>query len=680
MEIKKTQCGICVISCGLNAYIDNGKLIKVEGAKDCPINRGHICPKAEAATEIVYHPDRLKYPIKRDGLARKRISWDEALDTITEKLNTVKDKFGAKSVVIHTGSGLSLNGSNAVARRFSFLYGTPNYAGNGSYCAAPRDLGVLYTYGIGKNRLPPDFRNSRCIMMWGANVCSSYPPRAQDVAYAKEQGAKVIVIDPRLTKSGELASIHVQIRPGTDGALALGMLNVILTEGLYNKEFVEKWTVGFEELVEFVKEYPPEKVERITWVPAEIVEEIARSYATIKPACTLLGHGLDLHTNAVQNVRAIALLPAVTGNIDIPGGNVRRGGAFELYRTASLNDITLYDKLPPGQQSVGEKYPLFLAPKREIKLLDLPDQILTEKPYPIKVLIINGGNPMTQWPNTSKVKRALEKLELLVVMDIFMTQTAKLAHIVLPAASCFEKTELRMGLSLMKKVIEPLYECKSDYEFWVELARKMGYEKYFPWKTVEEYNELHLESTGITLQALEQGVVPLKHDTIEFGTPSGKIEIYSETFFKNGHDPLAAFNEPKPGINKEVLVKEYPLTLIAGGRMLEYIHSRYRSVPSLQKRVPEPYIEINSETAESLGITGSKKVLVETSKGKILITPKITEKIHPKVVFIPDSGDDDSWAGAGVNYLTEDEVSDPISGDPPLHSMCCKVSAVATSN
>jgi len=435
--------------------------------------------------------------------------------------------------------------------------------------------------------------------------------------------------------------------------------------------------------VALVKKYPPEKVEEITWVPAQRVEEIARTYATNNPACILLGHGLDLHTNGVQNVRAIALLPAITGNVDVPGGNVRRGNAFEFYDITTLNDITLYEKLPPDQETIGDKYPLYLAPKREAQLLHLTEQILTGKPYPIKALIVAGGNPMTQWANTSKVKRALEKLELLVVMDLFMTQTAKLAHIVLPAASCFEKTELRLGISLMKKVIEPLYECKSDHEFWVELAGKMGYGEYFPWESVEDAIELQLESTGISLQDVEKGVVPLKYkrkdERKEFETPSGKIEIYSETFLKNGYDPLPDFKEPKPGpISKEVLAKEYPLILVTGGRMLEYTHSRYRNVPSLRKITPEPYVEIHPETAKNLGITKEEKVLVETPKGKILIRPKITEKIHPKVVFIPDGGDDESWAEAGINFLTEDEVSDPISGDPPMHSMLCKVSKVAT--
>jgi len=227
----------------------------------------------------------------------------------------------------------------------------------------------------------------------------------------------------------------------------------------------------------------------------------------------------------------------------------------------------------------------------------------------------------------------------------------------------------------MKEVIKPLYECKTDYEFWVELARKMGYAKYFPWKTVEDALELQVESTGIRLKDLEEGAVPLKHKWKKFATPSGKIEIYSEKFVEYGQDPLPAFKEPKPGpIAKEDLAKDYPLIMIAGGRMLEYAHSRYRNVSSLHKRIPEPYIEIHPETAKSLGITKDEKVLVETRKGKILVKPEITEKIHPQVVFMPDAGDAGSWAEASINFLTEDEASDPISGDPPMHSMLCRVS------
>jgi len=677
-ELKRTRCGLCPAICGLDAHTEQGKLVKVEGTTDDPISLGYICPKGEAATEIVYHPGRLKFPIRRDGQIRKRISWNEALDSIAGKLKAIEGEFGAKAVAVHTGTAVAMTGTNPLVRRFCSFYGTPNYF-EINFCAAPRDLGVVYTYGVGKNMFPPGLRDSKCIIGWGTNMHESYGNKEQHSDFARSKGAKVIVIDPRLTESAEKADIHIQIRPGTDGTLALGMLNVILTEGLYNKEFVEQWTVGFDKLAELVKEYPPEKVEKITWVPAQTVREIARIYAKNSPASIYLGHGLDLHTNAVQNVRAIMLLPAVTGNVAVPGGNVLIGGSFEPYDTANLKDITLYDRLAADETLMHDRRPLYSIARKEPSTLGILEQMVTGEPYPIKALIVAGGNPMTQWPNTPRVATALESLDLLIVMDLFMTQTAQLAHIVLPAASCFERTELRMGLSLMQKAIEPLYECKTDYEFWVELARRMGYGEYFPWKTVEDFIEFELESSGIKLQDLrEKGVVPLQYKGKRFNTPSGKIEIYSETFLENGYDPLPVFKEPKPSASSgEDLTEEYPLTLIGGSRILEYTHSRYRDVPSLHKRIPEPYVEIHPETAKKLGIMDSKKVLVETPKGKITIKPWITERIHPQVVYIPDGGDAAGWAEARLNFLTEDEVSDPISGDHPSHSMVCRISRIS---
>jgi len=303
---------------------------------------------------------------------------------------------------------------------------------------------------------------------------------------------------------------------------------------------------------------------------------------------------------------------------------------------------------------------------------------MTGKPYPIKALIVAGANPMTQWPNTFGIAKALESLELVVVMDPFMTRTAELAHIALPAATCFEKTQLRQGLSLMQAVIEPLHECKTDFEFWVTLARKTGYEEYFPWKSVEEFMEFELESSGIKLEDFrDKGVVPLQYKGEKFKTPSGKVELYSEAFSDGGYEPLPLFKEPKPSATSgDDLAREYPLSLICGSRMLEYTHSRYRNVPSLNRMVPEPYVQIHPETARKLGVTNNQRVLVETPKGKVLIKPYITEKIHPKVVYIPDGGDTAGWAESGMNFLTEDKVSDPISGDHPSHSMVCRISRI----
>jgi anaerobic selenocysteine-containing dehydrogenase len=676
----KTDCILCVWGCGINAYVEDGRLVKVEGMAGHPLSRGGLCPRGEHLVEYVYSPDRLKYPMQRENGAWKRISWDQALDTIASKLTEIKQKYGAHALATYCGSiGVENIELAAFTQRFRGAYGTPNFISVESNCFRARILARQMTFGryIAEE---PEREKSRCIILWGHNPDNSRWMVGERIREAVAKGTKLIVIDPRripLAKEG----IHLQIRPGTDCALALAMLNVIIAEGLYDSEFVDKYTLGFDKLREHVKHYPPQKVEEITGIPAAEIKNAARIYATAKPASIIQGIcSLDMQINGFQSNRILAILQAVTGNIDAPGGWV----TVPFIRLSDL-------RLPEVEKPIGaDEYPLFhtlwnrVSPYGQAMLF--PEVVLTEKPYPFKALIVVGGNPANTLPDSSKVRKAFEKLELVVAIDPFMTETAELADIVLPACTFLEKsgigyvygvTSTLPYVLLRKRVIEPLWESWPDWKIFTELARRMGYGEYFPWNTEEEVIAHLLEPCQVSLEQLREKPEgefygALGYDTYQkkgFGTPSKKVEIYSETLEQYGHDPLPTHHEPTQSpISSPELAKEYPLILITGARMLPYTHSQLRNVFGLRRLAPEPLVEIHPSTARKFDITDGEMVAVETKAGSIKIKAKVTEDIMPQVVSIPHG-----WAQANVNILSDLDLLEPITGYPERNAVLCRV-------
>ena len=680
MEIIKTDCILCVWGCGINAYVEDGRLVKVEGMTEHPLNQGVLCPRGRQLVDYVYSPDRLRYPMKRVNSGWERISWDEALDTIAGKLQQIKDEYGAHALAIFCGSiGVENNELAAFARRFRGAYGTPNFLSVESNCFRSRILAHQLTFGTFLLEEP---EKAKCIILWGHDPDNSKLPLANKLYQALDKGVKLIVINPKRTSLAK-RGIHVQLRPGTDCALALGMLNVIISEDLYDKEFVDKYTVGFDKLVEHVKQYPPQKVEKITWVPAEDIKGIARIFATTKPASIIQGIcSLDQQINGLQTSRVLALLQVVTGNVDIPGGWVN----VPFPRLGSLH-IKVEEK-PIG----AAEHPLFYSLWGRVspygQTMYFADTALTEKPYPIKALIVTGGNPALTLPDSSKIKKALEKLDFLVVIDLFMTETAEMADIVLPACSFMERSgvgyvyAVTSGMPyiiLRKKLIEPLWECWPDWKFWCELGRKMGYEDLFPWQTDDEMVEHWLKPTGLTIKQLTEqnpeGVFFADkkydmHQKGEFRTPSEKIEIYSETLAEHGYDPLPVHVEPSQSpVSHPELAQKYPLILTTGARILEYTHTQFRNVPQLRQSAPEPIAEIHPETAIKYGVADGDTIAVETRKGQIEIKVRTTEDLAPGVVSIPHG-----WAQANANVLTELEPRDPVTGYTQLKALLCRIS------
>ncbi|MFC2057233.1 molybdopterin-dependent oxidoreductase [Chloroflexota bacterium] len=677
-EIIKTDCIMCINSCGINAYVEDGKLVKVEGMAEHAVTEGVICPRGEALVDYVYSPDRLKYPVKKVDGNWERISWNEALDTIADKLKQVKEKYGARALAVYSGSigteNIELAG---FAQRFRGVYGTPNLLSVEGNCFRSRIMARQMTFGGYPIEEP---WNSKCVIVWGQNMDNSRTTMAAKVYKAIDDGtiSQLIVIDPKRIPMAE-KGIYIQIRPGTDCALMLSMMNVIISEGLYDKEFVGKYTLGFDRLVEHVKQYPPEKVEEITWVPADDIRKIARIFANTRPASIVPGTcSMDQHINGFQNNRALALLQIITGNVDVPGGWV----TVPFIR---LGDLRVTEVSEP----IGaEEYPLFrqfwgrISPYGQQMLF--ADAVLNEEPYPIKALIVNGGNPVLTLPDSERIKEAMLKLDFMVVMDLFMTETAQLADIVLPACSFLERSGVGYvyGVTtcipyalLRKKVIDPIGESWPDWKFWTEIGRRMGYEDFFPWETEEEVIDFFLKTSGLTREQLEKEhpegayYAEKKYQQGKYKTPSGKIEIYSETLRENGYDPLPVHVEPSQSLlSTPELAEKFPLIMSTGARIPQYTHTQLRNVSVLWKEAPEPLAEIHPDTAGKYGIVDGDMMTVETPKGQITLKANTTKDLAPGVVSIPHG-----WAEANVNSLTQLEPRDPVTGYTEMKALLCRI-------
>jgi anaerobic selenocysteine-containing dehydrogenase len=690
MKIINTICQMCRHYCGMHVFVHDGKIVKIEGIKEHPVNKGSLCAKGLAAIQLEYDPKRLKYPMKRVGGRGEgkweRISWDEALDTIASKLKEIKEKYGAHAVAYYRGQAPRWGTNWFHVQRFMNVFGSPNICTHSHLCHVPRQVAHVHTYG----GMPiPDFENTKCIVLWGYNPTrSSTCIHARRILDSKEKGAKLIVIDPRFTEIASKADIHVQLRPGTDGALALGMMNVIINEGLYDREFVEKWTIGFDKLKELVKDYDPKKVEEITWVSANEICNVAKVYATNKPAVIEDGNGLDQHTNVVQTTRAIAILRAITGNLDIPGGNV-------LPVPLRPADITLKEKLPKDVKSISA-HPLFYN-QWFTTTPELLDAVEMGKPYPIRAVIVQGGDPIMSSSNSKKVANILQKLDFLVVHDLFMTATAELADIVLPAATFLESTLVSFYpfaytpsvdiqiIGLVNKVIDPLGDSWPDTKFIFELARRLGYEEYFPWRTIEEALNEELAPMGLTIDKLKEHpegiIIKIEHQKLYkkyeregFKTPSKKVEIYSPTFEQLGYDPLPTYKEPAESpVSRPELATKYPLLCGTCLKLGVFTHTQFRTLPWLNELFPEPFIEIHPQKADELGIKEGDIVVVESPRGSIEVKAKLTEGIDPRVIMISYGWGQPYAHGSNVNLLTDDLQRCPVSAATGNRSILCSL-------
>jgi anaerobic selenocysteine-containing dehydrogenase len=671
----------CHGGCGVKVYVKDGKLLKVEGDEDHPFLQGRLCPRCLALTQYIYHPDRLRYPLKRVGERGEgkwqRISWDEALDTCETRLREIRDKYGAESIVFGQGTGRDSGGPIIF---LAYAYGSPNwtlFGLSGIACFTPR-LAAMHTVE-GDATFPDagqffplrykdsEWKTPKVLISWARNLagsqCTDHYFTGHWVVDMMKRGTELIVIDPVCSWEASRAKLWLQIRPGTDGALAMGMINVIISENLYDKEFVEKWTYGFDKLKERAAQYPLDKVESITWVPREKILQAARLYATSKPAAIRFGQPLDSNAEGTVTIHALNCLWAITGNLDIPGGNViaRPPYGVTIYPYSTQEVIALYgqefvDKM--NKKRIGaDKYPL-VKNFRSWALSDcVLEQMETGKPYPIKGLWCQTNNFMA---NTAQDPRrhyeAVRKLEFNVVVDTFMTPTAQaIADIVLPAGTFPEKDSVfttGVPLNAIQKVLT-VDECRDDWTINFELAKRLSPEAV-PWNSVKELLTHRIRQCGQTFEELSKspwamapkgdpnGTVPYRRyekgllrpdGKPGFRTPTGKVELYSTVFESYGLDPLPYHREPlESPVSTPDIYKKYPLILITGRRNGVMFHSEHRQIPWLREINPDPTVEINPVTAKELGIVDGDWVAIEGVRGKIKRKAKLTVTMHPGMV------------------------------------------------
>jgi len=710
-SIARTGPG-CHSGCGVLLYVKDGRLIKVEGDPDFPFNQGRLCVRCLSLPQVVYSPYRLKYPMIREGERGenkwRRISWKEAYEIIAEKFNEIKEKYGPESVLFCEGTARDIA---PWLHRLAFSYGSPNVTVwgplHGAACYRPRAAAQNIILGsttvadcaqFFPDRYDnPNWEVPKCIVIWGNNPIVSGPDgfHASWIIECMKRGSKLIVVDPRRTWLATRARIWLQIRPGTDAALALGMLNVIINEKLYDKEFVERWTYGFDKLKERVQEYPPKKVAEITWIPEEKIIEAARMYATSKPAAIRWGVAVDQSKECIPTIHAIIALWSITGNLDVPGGNIIEHVFFKL-------------EPHPARQSmkkIPSPYPL--SPDSGEHVLD---QILTGKPYPIKASWIQSTNTFVTEANPKKVYEAFKRIEFNVVVDLFMTPTAvAFADIILPAVTYAERDGITLFppplpyIGAINKAIEPIEDCKSDMEIILELGKKLNPEAW-PWENVHEWFDAILEPLGITFEELrEMGAVykPYEYKKYEkgmlrsdgnpgFNTSTGKVELYSTVFEKLGLDPLPYYEEPPESpVSAPEIAKEYPLILTTGAKVYAFFHSEHRQIPLLRQLNPDPIVEIHPETAKKLGIKDGDWVYIENRYGKCKQKAKLTRSIHPRVIhaqhgwwFPEKPASEPSLFGAwesNINLLIPSKWTGKSGYGYPFKNMLCRIRKVEES-
>jgi anaerobic selenocysteine-containing dehydrogenase len=675
--------------------VKDGKIIKVEGSKEHPYSLGTLCSKGAANRQYIYSEDRLKTPLKRTGPRGsgkfKPISWDEALDTIAFKFNEIKEQNGPESVVFFSGYTKYFR---PYLKRLAHSFGSPNYLTESSTCHQATAMAQKLTFGLPGG---PDLKNTKCLLVWSANPFHTNPGNARAILKGKERGMKLIVVDPRETPTTALADIHLQVRPGTDGALALAMANVIIHEKLHDQDFVANYSYGFEDYREYVQQFTPEKGEELTGVPADKILKAARMYASIKPAAIMPSASPVVHhTNGVQNYRAVFALAGLTGNYDIAGGNFVVPPSFihipGLIPTREHEFIQCRPWSEMAPRIGVDRFPVWVEMiDEEAQAMHLPSQIRSGEPYPLKALIGFGMNHR-MWPDSNGVLESVGKLDFFVNVGIFMTETCKYADIVLPACTSVERSELRcypMGYIIFTQpAIPPLYDSRSDVEIIYELAARLGLDDPLLKAGCEASVDWILEPSGISVAELKKHpggmFVPSpmklpekKYLKLGFKTLSGRMEFKSKVLEKYegrpGFEALPVYTPPKYSRESTPeLAQEYLFILNTGSRLPMYVHTRtFRLTWTNSLRPNHPAADISPADAARLGIKQDDAIRLSTPKDAIVVKANLTQMVQPGVIHMYHG-----HAEADVNLLFEGDYLDPLSGYPGFKSALCKVEKV----
>ncbi len=738
----------CHNACGILYYVKDDKLVKVEGDTEHPYNNGRLCMRCLNLPEAVNHPDRLKWPLKRVGERGEnkweRISWDQAYDIIEEKVRAIWKDYGPESIIGMEGTGRNIIWQVPYLTYAAF--GSPNYTLgflSGDACYLPRaaqqavmqsDFFVLDC----AQHMPERYAHSeyvvpKVIMIWGNNpiITNGDGFFGHWIIDLMRKGSKLIVVDPKLTWLASKADYWLQLRPGTDTALAMAMLNVIINEELYDKEFVDKWTSGFEELKARVQDYPPEKAAEITWVPKDLIIGAARYYAKSKPAGIQWGLAIDQQVTGIPAAQAVCSLWTVTGNVDIPGGNVIAKSGYNVDDGYNCG----LSWVPPEtiQKRLGnESYPMkmygFASTAHGDSVLKA---IESGEPYPVRMLWLQTTNPIANMASEShRVYDAMLKVDFNVVVDLFMTPSAiACADIVLPAGMSLERDSFRAWFTPLRAIsrVMQYHEAKSDEQIILELGKRLHPEA-FPWETVEDWltwkfgcdkdkypDALKVEWSGkpyrergkanITFEELQEKRYTyadwhyrkyekgfLRRDRQPgFNTVDGKIQLYSQMFADWDLDPLPYHEEPPESpYSTPELAREYPLILTSGARSWEFFHSEQRQQPTMRMFHPDPMVTMHPETAEKYGISEGDWVWIESKRGRCRQRAKLAVTMDPRVIsaehgwwFPEEPGAEPSLFGvfdSNSNNLTAQCQNGPTGYGAPNKGLLCRIYQATPEN
>jgi thiosulfate reductase/polysulfide reductase chain A len=723
-QIIPTWCHGCTTTktnCAVLCHVEDGKFVRIEGNPDAGNNWGlgstSLCVKAHSAMQYAYAPNRILYPMKRVGEKGEgkfeRITWDEALDTIAAKLKEVKDEYGPEAYGWLSPESFPVS---ALARRFLNVYGSPNYL-HSAICATNRRAASAVTVGF-QSEAPDDWSNSNLIVIWGSNCENSSVNRGKPNAIldAVQKGVQLIDIRPMMNPMGSKADVWLGIRPGTDCALALAILNVIITEKLYDVEFVSEWCYGFEKLEAHVQQYTPEWAATVTGIPTEKIVDVARMMATIKPMCISTGNGVgDQACDGTATIMSIRLISALTGNIDVPGAigsSIPVGPS--LIPTKGINSLAdrttpdILDKLgwpefPRWYQKAGSTTSAYFKGM---------NSILTGEPYPLRVVCGQHTNPFGATRQPKVVAEALKKLDFYFVMDIYWNPSTPYADIVLPASSLYERDH-QFGVKNMpegtwigirNKILEPQGESRSDWQFWLDLGVKMGYGEDFWNGSMDDCLREQLEGSGVTLEELRAAPTGIfvarteppspptyrKYAQLFKNLPHGKVQCYNEMIggkedcmgtgtlpylpeFKGAPESIAGTPE---------LTAEYPLVLSDVHADRRCQHSSLINLPYLRELQPYPWVRINPATAKKYGINDGDWMKVESPNGWIKMVAEYFEGIAPDVLMtrrgwwleceeldLPAYGIGDGGSEVNVMYNTDIDLFDKFASQMPKQTL-----------
>ena len=692
IEVKRSICAICSPShhCGLNCYVKDGKIIRVEGDPEHPYSHGKLCTKGCATRSYVYRADRIRTPLRRVGERGEGrfepISWEEAYRLIAQGLNRVKETYSPHSVAFFSGYS---KWYRPIYQRFAHVFGSVNFGSDDSVCAVAMKMGFRLTFGGGA---APDMAHANTFLGWNYDGYYSEHLSVEGVRKLKERGGKVIIIDIRHTPASKhLADVFLHIRPGTDGALALGMAKLILDNGWADMDYIEKYTYGFAEYRALVDQYPLDRVSEITGLAPEDIYQAAKLYATNGPACTnYSSSALVDRINGFNTHRAILCLSAITGNYDRVGGNypvpetfLRQPAGFSTRDEQFRNERYPKD----GPERIGaQRFPLWESAFNEFQAMDLIRTLEEGTPYSVKAIFALGMNAK-MFPETERLLEAMKtKLDFFVDVDVFMTKTARYADIVLPACTSVERSELKCYrggyLYYTQPAIPPLYQSKSDVDILCELAQVMDLDDDLLKRGYEACLDWMIEGCGVTIEQLKQAGGPLVVPTAQwpvrpgrclqngFPTPTGKIELYSTAVAAMDPqyhlDPLPSYRDSLDDQNDPETARRYPYYLCTGARVAHSIHSRSQRVPWLRSLCPVPTCEINRQDAAALGIDNGDDVVLESPYAQIRMRAHITSKILPGVILAQHG-----YSEANVNALLGRDHLDPYTGFPGYKGMRC---------